>query len=88
MPSFSTDIRPKFRATDVACMARRQVELDDYAYMSDPSADATYADHAHARHVLARLSGTETPRMPLNGPYWSDDDLKTLSDWIEEGMPP
>jgi hypothetical protein len=86
--SFDADIKPKFRALDVACMNRQQVALADYAYMSDPAGDGTYPDHANARHVLARLSGTEVPRMPLNGPYWSDDNLKTLNNWIEEGAPP
>jgi hypothetical protein len=35
MLSFSTDIRPKFRCGDVACMRKRQVKLDDYAYGPD-----------------------------------------------------
>jgi hypothetical protein len=86
--SFANDIKPKFRPQDIACMNRQQIPLVDYDYMSDPTGDASYADHANARHVLARLSGTETRRMPLNGPYWSDADIKTLSDWIEGGVLP
>jgi len=37
--------------------------------------DATYADHANARHVYCHLAGAETPQMPPGGPFWSKDML-------------
>jgi hypothetical protein len=27
------------------------------------------------------------PRMPLNGPYATDDELRLIRDWIDAGMP-
>jgi hypothetical protein len=88
--SFNADVKPKFRPVDIACMNRQQppVSLADYNYMSDPSGDLTYPNCANARHVLAHLAGTEMPKMPLNGPYWSDNDLQTLQEWIEGGTLP
>lgn len=88
MTSFKNDIKTKFRPQDIACMNRQQIPIADYDYMSDPAGDGSFPDHANARHVLARLSGTENPRMPLNGPYWSDEDLATLTDWINGGYQP
>jgi hypothetical protein len=53
-----------------------------------PDGDAVYADHANARHVYGRLSGTESGRMPLGGPYWSLAMLQIFSDWMKGGFLP
>ena len=37
------------------------VLLDDFNYMSDPTGDGVFADHANGRHVYARLTGEEHP---------------------------
>lgn len=87
-PSFQTDIKPLFRAKDIHCMAGQGVLLDDYAYMSNPSTDETYADHANARNVYARLTGDDTPRMPMGGPYWSDTMLTSFKSWMDGGFQP
>lgn len=85
-PSFAQDIAPLFTDRDAHCMSAMGVELLDYAYMSDPKGDSAYADHANARHVLARLNGSETPRMPPSGP-WSADRLDLLASWMRDWLP-
>lgn len=86
--SFATDIVPMFRPGDVQCMNGFGVSLADYAYMSDAAADAMYKDHANARHVLGRLEGTETPRMPKGGPFWNAVKLDKFKQWMDEGYQP
>src|SRR5690349_13622589 len=86
--SFASDVLPKFRSQDISCMNRQRIPIADYSYMSDRTGDDVYPNCANARHVLARLSGDETPRMPLGGPYWSTTDIKTFRDWIEGGVAP
>jgi hypothetical protein len=84
--SFSQDILPLFRARDIACMQRLDIRLDDYDYMSDPAGNDAFADHAHARKVCDQLTGVATPRMPLGGPYWSDDQLQLFAQWMTDGF--
>ena len=80
--SFKTDVLPLFLQPSIKHMARLNVFLDKFEWMSAPAGDKAFPDHANAHHVYARLAGTETPRMPTTGPYWTDAQLKTLSDWI------
>jgi hypothetical protein len=80
--SFQTDVLPLFTQPSIKHMNRIGVKLDDFGYMSDAAGDSDYPDHANARHVYARLDGTEQPQMPPGGPFWDDDMLKTLSDWM------
>jgi hypothetical protein len=63
--SFASDIMPLFRPGDISCMSRWGVALDSYDYMSDPTADDVFPDHANARNVLAHLTGDRQPRMPM-----------------------
>jgi hypothetical protein len=84
--SFADDIAPLFNSGDVSCMARFGVRLDDYAYISDPTSDGTFADHANARDVYAHLTGDTTPRMPMGGPYWSTTQLQLFAQWMTDGF--
>jgi hypothetical protein len=86
MTSFAKDIIPLFRQKDVLCMRGKGVDLTSYDYLSDPTGDAMYPDHANARHVLARLKGDEMPRMPIGGPYWDDGALGVYESWMAEGF--
>jgi hypothetical protein len=87
--SFATDIAPLFRNKDVSCMKGFGVALNDYEYMSDAAGDDTYADHAHARAVFCHLQIDGcTPRMPLGGPYWSDEQLALFEQWMADGFVP
>jgi hypothetical protein len=89
MTNFSSDILPMFTGSQINCMASQGVMLDDYDYMSDPAGDVTYPDHAAARHIYARLAGTtEGARMPLGGPYWSQDMLNLFQSWMDKGFNP
>jgi hypothetical protein len=81
------DIAAMFTDAQAACMAGQGVSLKDYAYMSDAGGDQTYPDHANARHVFARLSGTtEGRRMPPGGPFWSSAQLAQFQDWMTGGF--
>ena len=88
MTSFAADIRPLFTPQDIGCMSGRGVQLGDYGYMSNPAGDGTMPDHANARHVYARLTGAETPQMPMGEAAWSADKLKTFSNWMAGGFQP
>ncbi len=81
--SFSKDVLPLFRKVDIDHMRKRQVLLDDYKYMSDPT-----ADHANARDVENRLSTSDaTLRMPPDL-QWSADYLKVYRQWMTDGYQP
>jgi hypothetical protein len=86
--SFAKDIKTLFSVRDVQCMTPRGARLDDYAYMSDAAGDSDFPDHANARHVLARVTGDELPRMPLGAPRWTEAKQNTLASWIDENCPP
>jgi len=86
--SFSRDIRPLFTDKDATCMKPRGILLEDYTYMSSAQGDVDYPDHSHARHVYARLVGTETPRMPRGGPYWSAAEIGLFASWMDSGYLP
>jgi hypothetical protein len=79
--SFAVDIKPLFRAIDVAHMKPFGVELDDYTYMSKPG---------NADGVLATLSphDGEPPSMPPGGPYWTEHQLALFVQWQTEGYQP
>lgn len=79
--SFAADIKPLFRAVDIAHMKSFGVLLDDYKYMSDPS---------HADRVLATLTpqNGEPPSMPPGGPYWSAAQLALFAQWQKDGYKP
>ena len=76
--SFERDIRPLFREIDLDHMGPMGVALDDYDYMSDPS---------NAQSVYEYLTGDQEPRMPVGGPYWSQEQLELYSRWLEAGRP-
>jgi len=86
-PTFYQDILPLFTELDVACMRGRDVFLASYKYMSDED---------NADQVLRKLKpqpgGNDDRRMPLGGPYWSQDNLDLFQQWIDtgrqEGTPP
>jgi hypothetical protein len=79
--SFATDIKPLFRDIDISHMKRFHVELDNYAYMSNPE---------NANRVLATLSphDGEPPTMPPGGPYWTTGQLTLFAEWQNDGYQP
>jgi hypothetical protein len=88
-PGFAADIQPMFSHGQIQCMKAQDVDLASYDYMSDVAADEVFADHANARHVLARLRGDPPgQRMPPGGPYWTQDMLDTFQAWMDGGFAP
>jgi hypothetical protein len=77
--SFSGDIAPLFRPTDVEHMRVFGVFLDKYEWMSQAS---------NARNVYRHLTGQLQPQMPLGGPFWGQQQLDLLKRWIDEGYQP
>ena len=78
------NILPLFTELDIDCMRGRGVFLASYQYMSDAS---------NAQEVFDRLSpDAGNGRMPLGGPYWSQESLDLFSLWMLrgrlEGTPP
>jgi hypothetical protein len=77
--SFAADIVPLFTRSDIEHMNRFGVRLSHHNWMSNP---------ANADNVYRYLTGEKEPRMPLGGPYWSDDQLNIFARWIEGGYQP
>jgi hypothetical protein len=77
--SFERDIRPLFRDVDIDHMEGFGVLLADHAWMSNPE---------NARRVYDSLSSDAESRMPPDGPFWSEDQLKRLADWMKGGYLP
>jgi hypothetical protein len=82
--AYATDIRPKFRPQDVACMTPRHILIGDQGWMCGAAASFGYPDHGNARHVFDQLSGGT---MPPDG-AWSQAWLDTYSAWMAEGFQP
>jgi hypothetical protein len=77
--SFSKDISPLFCLRDIEQMNVFGLLLDRYHWFSKPE---------NARLVYAYLSGQRHPKIPLGGPYWSDQQLQVLLQWMNDGYQP
>jgi hypothetical protein len=69
------------------------VLLDQYDWMSDASGGSIgdcgqFDDHANGRSVHAFLTGECMPRMPLGGPFWTEDLLDVYQHWMDDGFQP
>ena len=87
--TFYGDIVPLFRPMDVQCMRNPNVGpvlLLNYQWMSDPTGNGTYPDHANANNVLDHLTGDALPQMPLGGPYWAQDNIDLFKSWMQGGF--
>ena len=85
MPTaFDADIRPLFRAQDIACMARAGVLLNDATWMCEAAPSFGFPDHGNARVVHARL---KAGNMPPDG-AWPSDRLSTYEQWMNDGFQP
>jgi hypothetical protein len=70
-PTFSADIRPLFRDSDVAAMSA-MFDLSSYDDV-----------RANADAIYGRLSDGS---MPCDG-AWPEDQVATFGAWIDAGMP-
>lgn len=77
--SFARDIRPLFRPVDIQHMKPMGILLDDFKYMSNTD---------NAQSVYDSLTSEAEPRMPMNGPYWSQDKLDLFQKWMKGGYQP
>ncbi len=77
--SFARDILRLFRTVDLEHMRSMGVVLDDYEYMSNPD---------NARKVYESLLPDFEPRMPIGGPYWTQQQLDLFSKWMNDGYLP
>jgi hypothetical protein len=82
--TYATDIRPKFRPKDLACMTPHNILLDSQSWMCDPAAAFGFADHGNARCVYERLSAQT---MPPDTP-WSPAWLALYQGWMTDGFLP
>ena len=79
--SFARDITPLFRDVDISKMARHDIKLDDYTFVSDPD---------NAEKVLGALLPHEgdPPSMPPVAPYWTADQLALFIRGQNDGNQP
>ena len=80
--SYATDISPKFRANDIACMRGFGVPLADAGWMCSAAAAYGFPDHGNARHVFDYL---KSRRMPPGAP-WPDDWIAAYQEWMDAGF--
>jgi hypothetical protein len=73
--TYSHDIRPLFRDTDIACMVPRGKLLDNSAWMCTP---------ANAQQVFQAIS---TGRMPPDG-AWPPERVALFKQWMDQGLNP
>ncbi|MEI9992603.1 MAG: hypothetical protein WDM86_21545 [Rhizomicrobium sp.] len=83
--TYTADIRPKFRDSDIACMKRNRVMLGEAAWMCDGAPTHGFADHGNARQVFTYLAGNGAAPMPPDGP-WSQAWLDTYKAWMNDGF--
>ena len=84
--TYAADVLPLFRPTDINCMGRQGVLLEEPQYMCDPAGDYAFSDHANARHVHARLTDPNSP-MPPDG-AWPQSQIDTYAAWMSDGFAP
>lgn len=79
--SFAASIKPLFREMDIDHMKGFGVELDDYAWMSNPG---------NAASVLTTVEpqNGQEPSMPPGGPYWTAEQIALFEQWQKDGYQP
>jgi hypothetical protein len=73
--TYSHDIRPLFRDTDIACMVPRGKHLDDVTWMCTPT---------NAQQVFNAVSAH---RMPPGDP-WPPERVALFKQWMDQGLKP
>jgi len=81
--SFARNIRPLFRDEFIEYVRPMNILLDQYTYMSNPS-----NNYQNAKRVYDSLTGKTKPRLPLDRPYWSQDQLDLFENWMKNGYKP
>ena len=92
-PLFTTKIRPILAARCYQCHGpdaqQNGLRLDSLAAILAGSANGRViapGDSEKSR-LVRRLMGVERPQMPYGGPFLSDEQIKLIRTWIDEGAP-
>ncbi|PYS35866.1 MAG: hypothetical protein DMG14_26015 [Acidobacteria bacterium] len=81
--SFARNIRPLFRDEYINYVKPMNILLDQYTYMSNAA-----NNHQNAKRVYDSLTGKTKPRMPIDRPYWTKDELDLFKNWMNGGYKP
>jgi hypothetical protein len=79
MTSFKSDILPLFTSMDVDHMSKFSVQLDDFAYMSQP---------ANAKGVYGAVSSGSMPPADSGESRWSPEQVQLFKAWMDGGYQP
>lgn len=81
--SFEKDIRPLFKPQDITCMK----SVNNLAGAFDLSNYKDVRSYASKIYNMLTLEGSEY-RMPMGGPYWSDENIALFREWVAADCPP
>jgi hypothetical protein len=81
--SFASDILPLFTEMDIQHMTGQGVDLDKYAYMSDPA-----NGHANAQNVYQQVSSGSMPPSWSGEQPWTEEMVQTFQNWMNGGYLP
>jgi hypothetical protein len=81
--SFANDIVPLFTEMDIEHMSQRDVYLNQYDYMSDPT-----GNHANASAVYQQVSSGDMPPSWSEEKPWTEEMVQTFQDWMTNGYLP
>ena len=91
-PSYATDVQPIFSANCVTCHGTSSpsggYSLTSYAGATGPGSDTVpnvILNSADSSKLYRRVTGTETPRMPLGQPALDTVKTATIRNWIDKG---
>ncbi|MGO9274024.1 MAG: DUF1553 domain-containing protein [Terriglobia bacterium] len=92
-PVFATRIRPILAARCYQCHGsdaqQNGLRLDSLAAILEGSANGRVVvpGDSEKSRLVRRLMGLERPQMPYGGPFLSEDEIKLIRGWIDQGAP-
>ena len=91
-PSYAADVQPIFSANCVTCHGASSpsggYSLTSYAGTTGPGSDTVpnvIPNSADSSKLYRRVTGTETPKMPLGQPALDTVKTATIRNWIDKG---
>lgn len=94
-PVTFADVEPIFLRRCVVCHSEANpdgppegLRLDTYEHILEGGEEIVLIPGSpQASEMVDYIEGTERPRMPLNGPSLSEDQIRLIRQWIEQGAP-
>jgi len=92
--SYASEIQPLLTDHCVICHsspanpAFGDLDLTTYASLMDsvgPHAPVVIPTNPVSSYIIQKIEGTATPRMPMGGPYLTDQQISLVRLWIEQG---